>query len=50
MEAFNCPFETVYVVQAGCELTSLLSQPHECWDYRRALPHLALNHIPAFYS
>jgi hypothetical protein len=36
-------FETgsLYVAQAGFELSILLPQLPECWDYRCALPHLA---------
>jgi hypothetical protein len=30
-----------YVSQAGLELTLILPQPPECWDYRCATPCLA---------
>jgi hypothetical protein len=30
-----------YVAKAGLELTILLPQISECWDYRCAPPHLA---------
>jgi hypothetical protein len=35
-------FETgfCYVAQPGLKLSILLSQPPECWDYRRVISHL----------
>jgi hypothetical protein len=35
-----------YVAQAGLELSVLLPQPPECWDYRDGPPHLV---FVAFY-
>jgi hypothetical protein len=31
----------LYVAQVSSELTILLSQPSECWNYKNAPPHLA---------
>jgi hypothetical protein len=40
---FNDELKTrsCYVTQPGLELPIVLPQPPECWDYRRAPPHLA---------
>jgi hypothetical protein len=34
------------VTQGGLELTILLPQPPEHWDYKHKPPHLALQYIP----
>jgi hypothetical protein len=40
---FLFEMECHYAVQAGLELMMLLPQSPECWNYKRAPPHLAFS-------
>jgi hypothetical protein len=41
-------FDRVSLCSPGLELSILLPQPPKCWNYRCALPHLALAAKPGF--